>query len=407
MKYQKHIVTSMSLSLLMLMGCEPTHIKNGFESEAEMAQLNGMGYEKFEHFQNRGGFESPERAREALSLGYMTNSDYNGNLVQEVTDIGTNAFYQQGTSAQKEEPLNEVLALISEIDDPEMRDIAISSYRMIRQQRVTQGARWSAEGTIYPNLNEAFCEEDALLKAKLSDKAMEEQTGIVCTESNFELLSAVKAKQAKEAEERAQAELLAKQALDKKVNDGGWSSPEEMKEGEAEGFADKDSYVAHLAKQAEKKAAAELEKALLKSAAEAGELAVDYRYCRHAAISAADNAYGTNKSILQDSHPLFTNAEKVLDEGFLREDLSSEVQKAYLAPQKVFETWPLPRLEMDLKTDSKFANSYYVDNCVTHVNQQCQGVELRRALMEQIGVEEDKTFAESQVEFWCGRIQAY
>lgn len=196
-------ITGVCLSLLM--GCEPTHIKNGFESEAEMAQLNGMGYERFEHFQNRGGFGSPERAREALSLGYMTNSDYNGNLVQEVTDIGTSTFYQQGTSAQKDEPLNEVLALISDIDDPDMRDIAISSYRMIRQQKVSQGARWSAEGTIYPNLTEAFCEDDTRLKTELTDKSLVEKEGILCTEARIAELHGKEERQAAAREQIAKA----------------------------------------------------------------------------------------------------------------------------------------------------------------------------------------------------------
>ncbi|MDA8679210.1 hypothetical protein N9L80_02775 [Luminiphilus sp.] len=158
-----------------------------------MAQLNGMGFEKFEHFQNRGGFSDPERAREALAQGHMTNSQYNGNLVQDVTDVYMETFIQQDTSSQAVEPLDEVLDLISRIDDPEMRDLSISSYRSLRQQKVR-----NAYGQL--NLTEAFCEEDALLKAELSDKGLEEQwEGLACTE---EAIAALEGKEERDAEAR-------------------------------------------------------------------------------------------------------------------------------------------------------------------------------------------------------------
>jgi hypothetical protein len=199
-------------------------------------------------------------------------------------------------------------------------------------------------------------------------------------------------------------QLLAKQELEKRAKDGGWSSVEKMKEGEAAGFSDRNAYVAHLAEQAAERAAAALEKELIKSAREAGELAVEYRYCRYSTWGAAKSAYGANKTIMNASDPLFTNAETVLDEGFLRKDLSSAVQQAYLAPQEVWKR-PSSQLELDLKTNSRFATSYYKDNCIAHVRRVCQAVELQRTLLGVDGVEKDKSFAESQVEFWCGRIQ--
>jgi hypothetical protein len=75
------------ICLSLLVGCEPTHIKNGFASESEMTQLNAMGYEKFEHFQNRGNFSSPERAREALEKGFKTNQELNAEEARKVAEL--------------------------------------------------------------------------------------------------------------------------------------------------------------------------------------------------------------------------------------------------------------------------------------------------------------------------------
>lgn len=188
-------ITGICLSLLM--GCEPTHIKNGFESEAEMAQLNGMGYEKFEHFQNRGGFGSPERAREALSLGYMTNSEYNGNLVQALTE------YDQSKSSLKVQSVDNALEIISQIDDLSMRDTGISSYRMMRQMNMRPAY---ANGVLtYPKLTESFCEDDTRLKTELTDKSLVEKEGILCTEARIAELQGKEERQAAAREQIAKA----------------------------------------------------------------------------------------------------------------------------------------------------------------------------------------------------------
>lgn len=226
------------ICLSLLVGCEPTHIKNGFASEAEMTQLNAMGYEKFEHFQNRGNFSSPERAREALEKGFKTNEELNADYLQTLIqrndkpqksgirreDYDSYTEYASAVSAAnkaggskavssaatspvlKISNVDEALNIVSMIDDYVMRDKAISAYRTMRTPQKLHVMGDIAGTWTYPHLTEAFCDEDAALAAALTDKSLVEQAGNLCTEENLKTLRTARAKQAEEARKVAELE---------------------------------------------------------------------------------------------------------------------------------------------------------------------------------------------------------